>query len=331
MLSSSDSKKSDIMAVVIGSADIKTVAPVPEAGTQTQKKRDSTKWLHKTKICVYSLQGTCRLGDKCSYAHSASEVQDTPNLAKTQLCEAFAEGKCDDPNCTFAHGLEELRLSPNYKNKLCKWYGKGKCRNGDECGFAHGVDQLRATPQLTCSEERLFPVPGGGAIKPPPGLSLPENTKAMPVKQPAPLVLDLESNLLDEKAPVPLEHQVGEMSAAIMAMQSKMDDMLLRAQVSDMRQVLESLNAQCCELDSALKQTSLENSLPVQKTPLKAPVKTPLRTRLSSKAVPFTPFTPMGIGIEARSSASGSTPSAPGCEWPSDDSTSIGSEGFASD
>merc|ERR1719198_2677266 len=89
------------------------VAPDLQALQQqsaAKKVRDSTKWLHKTKLCVYSLQGSCRLGNKCSFAHSATEVQDAPNLYKTQLCEAFAAGNCTKEDCTFAHGNEELRL-----------------------------------------------------------------------------------------------------------------------------------------------------------------------------------------------------------------------------
>lgn len=314
------------MAVVTSPAELKTLTQV--AGSEPQKKRDPTKWLHKTKLCVYSLQGTCRLGDKCSYAHSVTDLHETPNLSKTQLCTAFMEGCCDDELCPFAHGAEELRLSPNYKNKLCKWYGKGRCRNGDECGFAHGMEELRAEPPAERSAAQLRNPCGGKAMKPPPGLSLDVDD----AKRDAPLVLDLEGNLLDEKIPVPLEQQVGEMSSKILAMQTKMDDMWLRSQVSGMRQVLEQLSVQCAELDATLKQTTPDIGEPMPKTPSKTPLQTPLkislRTRLSASAMPFKP---MSSGVEAHPSPSTYEPFAPGSDWPSDDSTSIGSGGFSSD
>ena len=34
------------------------------------------------------------------------------DLFKTKLCTLYARGSCDRPNCTFAHGEEELRKPP---------------------------------------------------------------------------------------------------------------------------------------------------------------------------------------------------------------------------
>lgn len=72
------------------------------------------------------------------------ELQSTPDLRKTRLCQAFEQGNCTNKDCTFAHGEEELR-STNlfYKKSLCIWNQKGKCRNGDQCRFAHGSSELR--------------------------------------------------------------------------------------------------------------------------------------------------------------------------------------------
>lgn len=296
---------------------------VPAPLESTKKARDSTKWLHKTKLCVYSVQGSCRLGSKCSFAHTAAEVQDAPNLYKTQLCAKFQEGKCTNENCPFAHGEEELRMSPNFKNKLCKWFAKGKCRNGDECGFAHGSEELRSQPGH--EDTPLTPPPG---FVPPPGLSI--VLDEAPKKEPR--VLTLDAGLLDEKAPPSLEQQVEGMAATIAALHCKMDEMVLRTQVSDMKQFLGQLSAQCVELEQALHPPQ-----PQPVAPAKTPLKTLLKTKLSSGATPFQPTMlncqaqPFNPGYE---SSFVPTYQYQGCEqfWAaSDDSTTDGGGGFSSD
>merc|ERR1719271_992805 len=131
-------------------------ADIPEDTSATKKVRDSTKWLHKTRLCVYSIQGTCRLGSKCSFAHSASEVQDAPNLRKTQLCEAFEKGNCNNPNCSFANGLERVSVA-----------------------MVTSVDLL--TESINCERRKRRILRGGmmDTFSPPPGLSL-EVEKSQP-------------------------------------------------------------------------------------------------------------------------------------------------------
>lgn len=289
---------------------VSTDLPVP-----AKVERDTTKWLHKTKLCVYSLQGTCRLGSKCSFAHSSTEVTEAPNLHKTQPCVAFAAGNCSNENCSFAHGEEELRLSPNYKNKVCKWFGKGLCRNGEDCSFAHGVEQLQGRPRQKPE-----------AIPPPPGLTL---AAAEAAKSPCegsskPLKLDLklEGGLLDVRvAPSPLEQQLEGMTAQISVLQKQMDEMALRTQVDNMKQYLGQLTAQCAELEMSMGQAVPAD--PVASAPWKKK-RTPLKTALSSKARPFqpSPFQPSNFSLQAQ-------PFVPSCAaseayWPSDDSTSFG-------
>lgn len=99
--------------------------------------------LQKTKFCVFHWQGKCGFGEACRFAHTLEEMQPPPNLRKTQLCMAYAEGKCYDYNCSFAHGEDELRsTSLFHKKKLCLWHAKGMCRNGESCRFAHGWAEL---------------------------------------------------------------------------------------------------------------------------------------------------------------------------------------------
>lgn len=109
------------------------------------------KELRKTRFCMYHLQGACRYGSQCSFAHTVTEMHQPPDLSRTHLCELYASGQCNDSNCAFAHGEEELRSSEMfYKTMICTWYLKGKCRNGSDCHFAHGEEELR----VRSSEEK---------------------------------------------------------------------------------------------------------------------------------------------------------------------------------
>jgi len=103
--------------------------------------------LHRTRLCTYFLQGDCRYGARCAYAHTSTEIESAPDFRKTRLCKAFQDGVCKNPNCDFAHGLLELRSTDTFfKQAACMWYSKGRCRNGESCRFAHGKDDIRAPP-----------------------------------------------------------------------------------------------------------------------------------------------------------------------------------------
>lgn len=65
----------------------------------------------RTRICKFNLTGSCTRGSACSFAHSAVDLQDEPDLWKTKMCTSFSHsGRCKRGNtCKFAHGLHELR------------------------------------------------------------------------------------------------------------------------------------------------------------------------------------------------------------------------------
>lgn len=61
-------------------------------------------------LCKKHLLGRCILGDRCSLAHSVSELSEAKDLWKTRLCIKFLHGECEvDEDCPFAHGTQELR------------------------------------------------------------------------------------------------------------------------------------------------------------------------------------------------------------------------------
>jgi hypothetical protein len=129
-----------------GKTSIKVQEPKKEKMPSEKAQRAGLhKQLRKTKFCMYHLQGACRFGSECAFAHSLSDMHSTPDLRKTQLCQAWVNGGCTDKNCNFAHSEYELRSTDVFfKKTLCIWNEKGKCRNGSQCRFAHGITELRS-------------------------------------------------------------------------------------------------------------------------------------------------------------------------------------------
>eukprot|EP00933_Yihiella_yeosuensis_P025670 TRINITY_DN19915_c0_g1_i4.p1 TRINITY_DN19915_c0_g1~~TRINITY_DN19915_c0_g1_i4.p1 ORF type:complete len:397 (-),score=65.51 TRINITY_DN19915_c0_g1_i4:120-1310(-) len=70
--------------------------------------------LRRTKLCEHFIRNRCRFGSDCSFAHSADELLEKPNLRKTILCVRWNQkGYCKDgSSCRFAHGRAELRPAP---------------------------------------------------------------------------------------------------------------------------------------------------------------------------------------------------------------------------
>jgi len=133
--------------------------PGQQAGSKDGKGSGSKKscshlhWqLRKTKICNFYPRGACQYAEECAFAHTSKELQPTPDLTKTQLCQAFFSGGCTQHDCSYAHGENELRAArAPFKNTLCLWNKRGKCRNGELCRFAHSTDELcsPASPALS--------------------------------------------------------------------------------------------------------------------------------------------------------------------------------------
>ncbi|CAE7723982.1 ZC3H6 [Symbiodinium sp. CCMP2456] len=139
-----------------------------EAKGEVNRRACLHRQLHKTKFCTYFLKGACHYGPQCAFAHSCTELQAMPDLRKTRMCKAFAEGKCTDPNCAFAHGEQELVSTGLFhKMSLCKWNEKGKCRNGSQCRFAHGLEELRDMKKAVTAAAAFAPpdVSASGALE----------------------------------------------------------------------------------------------------------------------------------------------------------------------
>eukprot|EP00927_Polykrikos_kofoidii_P056037 TRINITY_DN50217_c0_g1_i1.p1 TRINITY_DN50217_c0_g1~~TRINITY_DN50217_c0_g1_i1.p1 ORF type:complete len:390 (+),score=48.96 TRINITY_DN50217_c0_g1_i1:132-1172(+) len=115
--------------------------------SSSKDQGDGNELLHtqmkKTKLCQFFQEGRCTRGPNCTFAHGDDELRITPDLRKTRLCQNFLKGACKLDDCKFAHGDEELKNNDFcFKTTLCKWHETGQCQNGDACRFAHGSFEL---------------------------------------------------------------------------------------------------------------------------------------------------------------------------------------------
>jgi len=147
----------------------------------------------------------------------------TQNLYKTELCRSFEEtGICRYGNkCQFAHGASELRpvmRHPKYKTEVCKTFHTiGTCPYGKRCRFIHIAPGMPlpssssfATPALRTewstswnqdsSKDKVFSKP----VKPfKPVYAAPAVEQSTPLPLPLPLPLEQPQQL--QKQPVQIE------------------------------------------------------------------------------------------------------------------------------
>mmetsp|Transcript_33519 Transcript_33519/g.53420 ORF Transcript_33519/g.53420 Transcript_33519/m.53420 type:complete len:170 (-) Transcript_33519:40-549(-) len=73
----------------------------------------------KTVMCKFYAQGQCRKGKECGFAHHRDELRDAPDLTKTSMCKAWSKGQCPHTKstCQFAHGINELRVTPMFATR----------------------------------------------------------------------------------------------------------------------------------------------------------------------------------------------------------------------
>lgn len=69
--------------------------------------------------------------------------------SKTELCKFYARGRCrNGPTCAFAHGAGELRSRPDlFKTIMCPAVRqRQECPRGSVCTYAHHAGELRQGP-----------------------------------------------------------------------------------------------------------------------------------------------------------------------------------------
>jgi hypothetical protein len=106
--------------------------------------------LYKTRLCRFFEVGVCRSGPLCSFAHGEEDLRPSPNFERTSMCPTILrDGVCSIPYCRYAHNSSDLRRSPVLlKTKLCSFALNGGCVVGSACRFAHGLDELREAAEV---------------------------------------------------------------------------------------------------------------------------------------------------------------------------------------
>mmetsp|Transcript_28457 Transcript_28457/g.51430 ORF Transcript_28457/g.51430 Transcript_28457/m.51430 type:complete len:189 (-) Transcript_28457:111-677(-) len=79
---------------------------------KTKYHKDKNKLLRKTAMCKFFLLGKCERGSSCSWAHGTDELRASPDFRCTRFCKILKEGGCNDLRCPFAHSTLELRREP---------------------------------------------------------------------------------------------------------------------------------------------------------------------------------------------------------------------------
>jgi len=79
----------------------------------------------KSVVCKHWLRGLCKKGDQCEFLHEY-------DLTKMPECYFFSKyNACSNRDCPFRH------IDPESKIRDCPWYDRGFCRNGPHCKHRH--------------------------------------------------------------------------------------------------------------------------------------------------------------------------------------------------
>lgn len=114
-----------VVDVALPSSTDPPTSKTGEADAERKKNTRSARFrsqLRKTELCRHKLNGKCRAGQACPFAHGEQELQTRPNLSKTSLCKAWIDGNCPNEaaHCAFAHGAWELRTTQAFAKSSAK-------------------------------------------------------------------------------------------------------------------------------------------------------------------------------------------------------------------
>ncbi|KAJ9528442.1 hypothetical protein QJQ45_020276, partial [Haematococcus lacustris] len=100
-------------------------------------KRASIQMMKKTRLCEEFMNtGSCKYGDRCTFAHGSNELRQPPN--QSSFAAAQARPYTDRPGLN-----KEI-----HKTRLCeRFMSTGACNYGSRCTFAHGSHELRKPGQ----------------------------------------------------------------------------------------------------------------------------------------------------------------------------------------
>lgn len=92
---------------------------------------------YKTRMCRHFLAGSCQKESACSFAHDASELQQSGFAAA-------APGVVEDRKRPMEDAEEPEAAAKRLKTRMCTHFENGMCSRGENCTFAHGAHELQA-------------------------------------------------------------------------------------------------------------------------------------------------------------------------------------------
>ncbi|KAL3623735.1 hypothetical protein CASFOL_032551 [Castilleja foliolosa] len=95
---------------------------------------------YKTRMCAKFVEGTCRNGDNCTFAHGPDDLREPPPNWQEIIREKERAGGSGISNNNWSggsgNGGDDLRMI--HRLKICnKYYNGEECRYGDKCSFLH--------------------------------------------------------------------------------------------------------------------------------------------------------------------------------------------------
>jgi hypothetical protein len=118
------------------------------AGAQRSTKQEP---YYKTMLCSFNLNGMCKFGDQCNFAHGESDLRDA-DTALLALSTAASAASTARPAAGKAKDDGQAQKKP-YKTRMCQnWLDAGHCKFGSRCMFAHGDAELKAYRKLSQQE-----------------------------------------------------------------------------------------------------------------------------------------------------------------------------------
>ncbi|KAJ9548678.1 hypothetical protein OSB04_021221 [Centaurea solstitialis] len=127
--------------------------PLPPAVPRTNPpilpvNRGTTHIFYKTRMCQKFLEGTCRNGDSCTFAHGADDLREPPpNWQELVKDNGNRGGGGGGGNWN-----EDQKII--HRMRICrKFYNTGECPYGEKCNFLH------ESPSKFKAESGAAPVP----------------------------------------------------------------------------------------------------------------------------------------------------------------------------
>eukprot|EP00930_Biecheleria_cincta_P025550 TRINITY_DN1817_c0_g1_i1.p1 TRINITY_DN1817_c0_g1~~TRINITY_DN1817_c0_g1_i1.p1 ORF type:complete len:638 (+),score=76.53 TRINITY_DN1817_c0_g1_i1:270-1916(+) len=124
-------------------ADMNQQFNLPFAGQQFSLAGDQAE--AKKAMCKFFLQGSCKRGSMCEFAHSEAELGEMWQCAGCGFTNVQANDVCGGGGrlgCKMPRPQRSFEQQTAAKRSMCKFFLQGACTKGEGCDFAHNVAEL---------------------------------------------------------------------------------------------------------------------------------------------------------------------------------------------